>query len=310
MSLKCAVQLGIPDIIHNHGKPITLSELVSALRIDQTKTNCIYRLMRMLVHSGFFATTKVDKDQEKEGYVLTPFSKILLKDKIDCLSPMVMTMVDPVVMTPWQCLGDWIQGTKQRPFESANGKSFWDYMDQDPEFKNLFHSAMESDSEFMNLVVKECKPVFEGLSSLVDVGGGTGIVARVISEAYPQLKCTLFDLPHVVANLPATASGNLNFVGGDLFQYIPSADAILMKVGKISHSIKFVTKSYLDPAKIYTIHIICKCLLNNFRSMKFYAILLPNLPLNAKKSLSTFPVTWTGSANCRFIHDKMTVLKD
>ncbi|XVF25731.1 hypothetical protein REPUB_Repub13aG0239000 [Reevesia pubescens] len=229
MSLKCAVQLGIPDIIHNHGEPITLSELVSALNIDPTKASCIYRLMRMLVHSGFFGTIKLNKDQENEAYVLTPFSKILLKDKINCLSPFVMSALAPVLMTPWQFLGDWIQGTKQtRPFETANGKAFFDYMDQDPEFKNLFHDAMKSDSQMMNLVVKDCKPVFEGLSSLVDVGGGTGTVTRVISETYPQLKCTVFDLPHVVANLPS--SGNLNFVGGDLFQHIPSADAILMKL--------------------------------------------------------------------------------
>ncbi|KAK5825896.1 hypothetical protein PVK06_020773 [Gossypium arboreum] len=86
---------------------------------------------------------------------------------------------------------------------------------------------MKSDSQMINLVVKDCEPVFEGLKSLVDVGGGTGTIARVISEAYPQLKCTVFDLPHVVANLPTT--GNLNFVGGDLFQHIPSADAILMR---------------------------------------------------------------------------------
>ncbi|XP_007025514.2 PREDICTED: trans-resveratrol di-O-methyltransferase [Theobroma cacao] len=228
MSLKCAVQLGIPDIIHNHGGPITLSELVAALHIDPAKDSCIYRIMRLLVHSGFFATTKVDRDQEEEAYVLTPFSKILLKDKINCLSPFVVSMLGPPMMTPWQFLGDWIQGTKQRPFESANGKAFWDYMDQDPEFKNLFHDAMESDSQMMNLVVKDCKPVFEGLSSLIDVGGGTGTVARVISEAYPQLKCTVFDLPHVVADLPA--SGNLNFIGGDLLQYIPPADAILLKL--------------------------------------------------------------------------------
>ena len=31
MSLKCAVQLGIPDIIHNHGQPMTLSQLVESL---------------------------------------------------------------------------------------------------------------------------------------------------------------------------------------------------------------------------------------------------------------------------------------
>ncbi|XVF25730.1 hypothetical protein REPUB_Repub13aG0238900 [Reevesia pubescens] len=229
MSLKCAVQLGIPDIIHNHGEPITLSELVSALNIDPTKASCIYSLMRMLVHSGFFSKTKVDKDQEKEAYALTPFSQILLKDNMNCSSPIVVALLSPVLMTPWQFFADSIQGTKQtRPFEAAHGKAVWDYMDQDPKFKNLFHDAMESDSQMMNLVVKDCKPVFEGLSSLVDVGGGTGIVARVISETYPQLKCTVFDLPHVVANLPA--SGNLNFVGGNLFQHIPSADAILMKL--------------------------------------------------------------------------------
>ncbi|KAK8514069.1 hypothetical protein V6N12_008786 [Hibiscus sabdariffa] len=232
MSLKCAVQLGIPDAIHNHGQPITLSELVSALGADPTKASFTYRLMRVLVHSGFFATTtKVENDQEREAYVLTPFSKILTKEKVNCLSPFVVSMLSPAMINSWHFLGDWIQGTKERPFETANGKTFWEYMDHEPEFKTLFHDAMESDSQMMNLVVKDCKPVFEGLNSLVDVGGGTGTIARVISEAYPQLKCTVFDLPHVVANMPpTTATGNLNFVAGDLFQHIPPADAILMKL--------------------------------------------------------------------------------
>ncbi|KAK8349634.1 hypothetical protein V6Z12_A06G155900 [Gossypium hirsutum] len=216
MSLKCAVQLEIPDAIHNHGEPITLSELVSALGIDPTKASFTYRLMRVLVHAGFFAKTKVNKGEEKEAYVLTLFSKILVKEKINCLSPFVVGMLCPALMMPWQFLGDWMQGTKKSPFEAANGKPFWDYMDHDP-----------VDSKMINLVVKDCEPVFEGLKSLVDVRGGTGTIARVISEAYPQLKCTVFDLPHVVANLPTT--GNLNFVGGDLFQHIPSADAILMR---------------------------------------------------------------------------------
>ncbi|KAK8629356.1 hypothetical protein V6N13_078199 [Hibiscus sabdariffa] len=30
--------------------------------------------------------------------------------------------------------------------------------------------------------------------------------------------------------MPTTATGNLNFVAGDLLQHIPSADAILMKL--------------------------------------------------------------------------------
>ncbi|KAH0702838.1 hypothetical protein KY290_018148 [Solanum tuberosum] len=52
MSLKCAIQLEIPDIIHSHGRPMNLSDLVEALPIDnnnKAKTHdCVYRLMRIL----------------------------------------------------------------------------------------------------------------------------------------------------------------------------------------------------------------------------------------------------------------------
>ncbi|RVW37977.1 Myricetin O-methyltransferase [Vitis vinifera] len=65
--------------------------------------------------------------------------------------------------------------------------------------------------------------------------GGTGLTARTISEAFPQLKCTVFDLPHVVANLPEYR--NLEFVGGDMFQSVPSADATLMNYA-ISNSLQ------------------------------------------------------------------------
>lgn len=38
-------------------------------------------------------------------------------------------------------------------------------------------------------------------------------------------------LPHVVADIPDTE--NLKYVGGDMFQSIPSADAIFIKVTRI-----------------------------------------------------------------------------
>lgn len=37
MLLKCAIQLGIPDIIHRHGRAMTLFELVDALPINKSK---------------------------------------------------------------------------------------------------------------------------------------------------------------------------------------------------------------------------------------------------------------------------------
>ncbi|XP_061341604.1 trans-resveratrol di-O-methyltransferase-like [Gastrolobium bilobum] len=232
MCLKSAVHLGIPDIIHNHGQPITIPELVLALHIDPSKSGYVYRLMRLLVHAGFFATTKVakDDDDEKEevGYDLTPSSRLLLKDSVPTLSPFVRAMFHPSLVHSSEFLGEWFHTNELTPFHTAYGTSFWDYLSQNQDFNMLFNEAMVSDSGMMNLVIKDCKSVFEGLNSLVDVGGGTGAVARMVSESFPNFHCTVLELPHVVENLPD--SSNLKFVGGDMFQSIPSADAILLKL--------------------------------------------------------------------------------
>jgi trans-aconitate methyltransferase len=106
--------------------------------------------------------------------------------------------------------------------------AFWEYNNQNPELNGLFNAAMACDSQMMNLVIRDCKPIFEGLDSMVDVGGGTGSLARIISETFPHMNCTVLEIPQVIANLEGTE--NLKYVGGDMFQHIPSADAVLLKV--------------------------------------------------------------------------------
>ena len=88
---------------------------------------------------------------------------------------------------------------------------------------------MACDSQLVgSILIRDCKDVFSGLNSLVDVGGGTGTFAEAIADAFPRLKCTVLDLPHVVDGLES--SKNLAYVGGNMFEAIPPADAVLMKV--------------------------------------------------------------------------------
>ncbi|GAY66225.1 hypothetical protein CUMW_247030 [Citrus unshiu] len=182
MSLKCAIELSIADIIHSHGRAITLSEL-----------------MRLLVHSGCFNKTKVNG--QEEAYGLTASSTLLIKENPTSLS-------------------SWFKGTELTLWGTVHGIKFWEFLNQNPGINQRFNEAMASDSEIMtSFVVKaECKQIFEGLGSLVDVGGGNGSFSRIISEAFPGIKCTVLDLPHVVANLPET----------DNLKYI--ADAFLFKL--------------------------------------------------------------------------------
>ncbi|KAL4291524.1 hypothetical protein GQ457_14G021520 [Hibiscus cannabinus] len=231
MSLNCAVDLGIPDIIQNHGQPMNLTELLAALpTLNPTKARNIYRLMRILVHSGFFAQQNFSHGDgvQEDGYVLTNASRLLLKDNPLSVTPFLKVMLDPILTKPWDFLGIWFQSNDCTPFGTAHGKELWDYACHDPKLGNLFNEGMASDARLVSSVlIDKCKGSFEGLDSLVDVGGGTGTVGKAIAHAFPHLNCTVLDLPHVVAGLKD--SGNLKYVGGDMFEDVPAADAVLLK---------------------------------------------------------------------------------
>ncbi|XP_054818492.1 isoflavone-7-O-methyltransferase 9-like isoform X2 [Prosopis cineraria] len=193
--LKCATDLEIPGVIHKHGQPIPLSQLVSALNVPPSKATFVKGLMRLLAHNGLFAISKSNTTEEEseEAYDLTPASKLLENT---------------------------LRGT-------SSGLGTYDFLTQNPADLAAFQEAMASDSRFMKVALRDLESVFDGLSYIVDVGGGNGTTAKIISEAFPKLKCTVLDLPEVVADL--SENTNVTFVGGDMLKSIPNADAVLIK---------------------------------------------------------------------------------
>ncbi|TQD96660.1 hypothetical protein C1H46_017735 [Malus baccata] len=164
MALKCAVQLGIPDVIHNHGQPISLSELIAALNVHPSRAHFVLRLMRILVHSDFFAQhhhvhrgcEDVEEEEAVVLYSLTPTSRLLLKDGPSNTTPLILMILDPVLTNPFHLMGAWLQmnggddpATIRTPFEMENGMPFWDLAAQEPRFGNLFNEAMEADSKLL-----------------------------------------------------------------------------------------------------------------------------------------------------------------
>lgn len=214
---------------------MSLSELINALPINKEKSHCISRLMRILVHSGFFLKLKIpgsneeDNDKEEDGYSLTPSSRLLLKDEALTVRPFLLAMLDPTLVTPWHHVSEWLTNENLTPFDTAHGRTFWDYAGHEPTLNRFFNDCMASDARLVtNVVMNECRGAFEGLNSFVDVGGGTGTVAKAIADAFPLMNCVNFDLPHVVAGLDG--SKNLTHVAGDMFVAVPLADVAFLKV--------------------------------------------------------------------------------
>jgi len=205
MSLKRMIDLGIPDIIHNHDQPITLSELVSILQIPPTKVRGVKSLLRYLAHNGFFQIVKVHHNtEEKEAYALTAASQLLVKGTDLSLAPMVELLTNPRALCLWFQLKKWTYEDDLTLSDVSLGSNIWDFLGKNPENNKLFNESMASDSQMMNLALQGCNWMFEGVESIVDVGGGTGTTAKAICDVFPNVKCIVFDRPQVVKNLSGT----------------------------------------------------------------------------------------------------------
>ncbi|KAL2493953.1 O-methyltransferase family protein [Forsythia ovata] len=132
MSLKCAVQLGILDIIHKDGKSMTLAELVEALPMNKAKAQSVPRLMRILIHLRFFMKAKISNGKEETGYWITPTYRLLLKDKPLSVAPFLLAMHDPVLTEPWHYLSALFENENSTPFDTTHGRMLWEHAGQEP----------------------------------------------------------------------------------------------------------------------------------------------------------------------------------
>ncbi|KAL2466594.1 Flavone 3'-O-methyltransferase 1 [Abeliophyllum distichum] len=106
--------------------------------------------------------------------------------------------------------------------------TYFDYASRDSKENESFNELMVKDTQFLSsILIGDCKKIFNRMKSLVDVGGGVGIMAKAIADAFPDLQCTVLDLPHVVAGLHGNK--NLTYVQGNMFESIPKADAVMLK---------------------------------------------------------------------------------
>lgn len=233
MAFKSALELGIADAIHCHGGTATLTQIATKAALHPSKTPCLRRLMRALTVAGIFSVAKntSDDDGDQHVYGLTPASRLLVGSSQN-LAPTLSLILNNVFVAPFLDLGTWFESalpaTDLPLFELSHRKNVWDVVGHDPSVSQLFNAGMVADTRFlMDIAVRECGDVFQGIRSLVDVGGGHGAAAQAISAAFPAIQCTVLDLAHVVATAPACAG--LSFVAGDMFEAIPPANAVFLK---------------------------------------------------------------------------------
>lgn len=251
MVLKTAIELDLLEIMAKAGTGAFLSPSDIASHLPTKNPDApvmLDRILRILAsYSILTCSLRTLPDGKVERlYGLAPVCKFLTgnEDGVS-LAALCLMNQDKVLMESWYYLKDAVlEGGI--PFNKAYGMTAFEYHGTDPRFNKVFNSGMSNHSTIIMKKILEIYKGFEGLTSLVDVGGGTGAVVNMIVSKHPSLKGINFDLPHVIDDAPSYPG--VEHVGGDMFVSIPKADAIFLKWichdWSDEHCLKFLKNCY------------------------------------------------------------------
>ncbi|PHT87615.1 Caffeic acid 3-O-methyltransferase [Capsicum annuum] len=232
MVLKSAIELDILEIMAKAGPGAVISPSELAAQLPTKNPHASVMLDRMLrilaAYSVLHCTLRTLPDGRVERlYSLAPVCKFLTKNADGAsVASLLLMNHDKVLMESWYYLTDALLDGGV-PFNKAYGMTAFEYHGTDPRFNKVFNSAMSDITTMSTKKILEDYKGFEGLDSIVDVGGGTGATMNMIVSKYPSIKGINVDLPHVIKDAPAYPG--VEQVGGDMFVSVPKADAIFMK---------------------------------------------------------------------------------
>jgi hypothetical protein len=185
------------------------------------------RVLRALAPEGVFT-------QDEQGrYGNTALSELLRANVPGSLRDLILLLGDETSWRSWEAIVDGIR-TGQAPFEQIYGEKFFDYLQDHHDTAAMFDRAMTSASGTTNAAVIEAYD-FSGMRHLVDVGGNLGAALCSILQAFPDLRGTVFDLPHIASRAREFIAAlgldmRCDFAGGSFFESIPGgADGYFMK---------------------------------------------------------------------------------
>jgi hypothetical protein len=221
-SIAVAAQFGVAD--HLKDGPKGVDEIARAIGAHPRS---LYRLLRALSGEGVF-------HEEADGrFGLTPLSELLREDSPESLRAFASLMADEVNFEMWAELPYSIH-TGEPATQHRFGMPWFDWLEQNPAKGKEFHDAMTSLSAGAVVAVVAAYD-FSGISKLVDVGGGHGLLLASILSKYPDIRGVLYDAPAVVPGASEVLAAHgvadrCETVGGDFLRSVPGGgDAYILK---------------------------------------------------------------------------------
>ncbi|MEO6595011.1 MAG: methyltransferase [Planctomycetota bacterium] len=217
-AVSTAAALGLADRLA--AGPRTVAALAAEIGCEAA---VLASLLRVCAGLGFFDSPKPDT------YALTESGTALKREALGALAEFIGS---PEQWDAWSRLRDVAFGDATA-FERAHGTGLYDYLASNPAAAARYDAAIDAftrhEAEALCATFS-----FEGVQSVVDVGGGRGSLLAEVLQRWPHLRGLLFDLPHVVARaspgLVSRFGASVTTEGGDFFADVPRGhDVYLVK---------------------------------------------------------------------------------
>lgn len=215
-----AAKLGIADLLKDG--PQTSTALATA---TQSHAPSLFRMMRALSSIGVF-------EQVGQGrFALSPLAQGLRTGITGSLKATIITIGE----IHYQAYGDLLHSveTGSPSFNKVFGASLFEYLQRNAEACDAFNQGMSDLSSMLAYAVLLAYD-FDGISSIVDVGGGEGKLLETILDFYPGVEGIVFDSSRTIERTKQRLCSDrsprqCSYVAGDFFEAVPEgADAYLL----------------------------------------------------------------------------------
>jgi hypothetical protein len=208
-AVSAAASLGVADALKSGGMYYT--DLAKAVGAD---TKPLHRMMRTLSAAGIFTESKPGQ------YELNPVSDLLRSDHPASMRDMATMITSESHWVPWGFFTETVRSGKSGPQHAFGTDVFtWFQREENRAEWEIFNSAMTSFSSGVAPLVPQAYD-FNRFRTIVDIGGGHGLLVRKILESAPQAKGIVFDLPGVGED--GEIGERITRASGDFFKAVPA----------------------------------------------------------------------------------------
>jgi SAM-dependent methyltransferase len=223
-AVSLAARLRIPDRVA--AGTVTTAALATELDVEPEP---LARLLRALVGFGVLA-------RDDTGYAPTGMGELLRSDVPGSLRGLADLYGDDHFTRAWDQLED-ILRTGRSGAQLAFGGSVFDYLGAHPDTARTYDAGMSAVAAALG-TLPEVYDV-SGVSTVVDLAGGTGALLAAVLRAAPGARGVLVDLPHVAdaAAREFAAAGladRCTVVSGDIFEELPEGGDLYL-LSRILH---------------------------------------------------------------------------